>query len=533
MIRILKHVAAITLLILISFICVAAWLVMSSDRVKMEHVDKDSSTAFTDSQSTSVGRLANGLSREFSGQSGFLVINQGRQAYSQRARLASLAEKSIDAQYYIWNSDRSGRLLAWHMLQAADRGVRVRILLDDFNVGDRDVPLAAMDSHRNIEVRIYNPARTGFRAGLSKSFGFLNEFKRLNRRMHNKTYVVDGGVGIVGGRNIGDEYFDLNNQINFRDRDVLAIGPIVRDISGNFDTFWNSDLAIPIHAIAERPPETLEIQELFEKLRRYAADPVNDELRYDENMSANTRMTALQDNLIWAEAELVYDNPASSAKATDGDTAQRVAARLGETVRNAKSEIIIESAYFVLGNPELDLLKALKDRSVKVLALTNSLSSNDVITNHAAYARSREDMLEHGIELYELRPDAESCHRLVATDGLCGQQHEFSLHSKSMVVDKKVVYVGSFNVNLRSKYFNSETALIIHSPKLSLILAADIKENTLPENSWHVSLDDDGDIQWVTLRDGEQVISENEPETGYLQRFKSELFSKLPLEKYF
>jgi putative cardiolipin synthase len=235
--------------------------------------------------------------------------------------------------------------------------------------------------------------------------------------------------------------------------------------------------------------------------------------------------------LIWANAELVYDRP-PALEDLDADTRKRVADVLRSMAQEASSEVLIESAYFILGDEGLELLKELTGSGIQVRALTNSLAANDLTTNHSGYARRRPAMLKNGIKLFEFRPDAASCQQLVAESSRCGEDALFGLHAKSIVFDRKAVFVGSFNLNLRSIYLNSETALIVYSTELADRIAADIEENMLPENSWQVMLDEDGNLMWSGLENGAEARYSHEPTTGFWRRLKSGFLSLLPLEKY-
>ncbi len=482
--------------------------------------------AFDKPGTTELGVLADGAAQRHAGQSGFIILDTGRQAFLQRAALIEAAERSIDAQYYIWNSDVSGRYLARRLLLAADRGVRVRLLLDDINVAGRDSVLAALDRHPNIQIRIYNPFAA--RAGVGKWLSFIGDFQRLNRRMHNKTFVVDAAFGIAGGRNIGDEYFDLHPQVNFRDRDVLAAGPVVRGMSANFDAYWNNAWSYSIENLAPEVATAQEVEAQTVQARAAAGDttglgraPVQGVAAgYAEAQQSLAQMT-------WAPAELVYDLPAEDMHG-DADQPRQTAQALRGLVNASKAEILIDSAYFILGDDQFEGVSRLRERGVRVAALTNSLATNDLTTNHAGYAQSRPGMLAHGLELHELRPDAAACTVWIDLAGFCGKG-TVSLHAKSVVFDRKTLYVGSFNVNLRSIYLNGETVLIIHSPVLAERVARDIELAMAPENSWQVSQDAEGRLRWSS--NGGAVWT-HEPETGWWRRFKSGVFGLLPIEKY-
>jgi putative cardiolipin synthase len=447
--------------------------------------------------------------------------------------LIDLAEHSIDAQYYIWNSDASGRYLAGRLFAAAERGVHVRILLDDINIAGRDAALSLLAEQPNIEIRIYNP--TAARSGARRLFGFMREFSSLNRRMHNKSFTVDGLVTIVGGRNIGDEYFDLHPEKNFRDREILAAGPVVADVVAGFQAFWDSPWTLPIEVLTTHSPNPDALAR-----RRAVLDTAVTEVRArgyagPAGTPGLSGGEALVGQLLWVPTRLVYDPPPNREDIKDSSRKQSVATALGELAAGAQRDILIESAYFILGDDALAEARRLTTQGVRIRALTNSLASNDLVTNHSGYARRRPAMLESGLELFELRPDAAACQRLITGStgaaGCAGDQ-SLALHSKSVVLDRKIVYVGSFNVNLRSTYLNSETALIIDSPVLAEQIATSIEELMAPDSSWKVVRTPSGQLEWLSETDGKPVVETHEPMTGFWRRFNSGFYRLFPLEKY-
>ncbi len=489
-----------------------------------EPVARASEHAFARAEETALGRIAAPALRAHDGQSGFVILDTGREAFLQRAALIEAAERSIDAQYYIWNSDPSGRYLARRLLNAADRGVRVRLLLDDMNISGRDAVIAALDRHPNIDIRIFNPFAA--RSGPGKWLGFIGSFQRLNRRMHNKSFVADAAFGIVGGRNIGDEYFDLHPQMNFRDRDVMAAGPVVHAISDSFDAYWNNRWSYPIALLASAAAVDAASAALDE-MRNKEESEVPDHRPARSAVEGIDYMRRTLAHADWAPAELIYDPPAEDVHAR-ADQPKATAQALRTRLMQANSEILIESAYLILGDPQLETLAQTRSRGVRIAALTNSLASNDLTTNHAGYARQRAAMLAHGLTLHELRPDAAACVEWIKKDDFC-DAGAVSLHTKSAVFDRKTLYIGSFNLNLRSIFLNGETILIIESAPLAQQIARDIEHAMAPENSWRVTRDEDGDVIW-TSDTGEHVAQE--PETGWWRRFKSGFLTLFPLERY-
>ena len=455
---------------------------------------------------------------------GFLLLNTGRDAFIARAALIESASQSIDAQYYIWNDDNSGRYLAGRLVAAAERGVNVRLLLDDINVAGKESLFAVLNGHPNIHVRIFNPARS--RSGVGRFLSLILDFDRINRRMHNKTFVADGYAGIAGGRNIGDEYFDEHPELNFRDRDVMALGPIVGDMADNFSAYWNSQWSYPLEQIYQPQPPELAASARSRLINETARAQAFKAIPPQGRDAAETFLEGRFADLTQAPAKLVYDEPPKDPEAPT-DTPKLTAKALYGLVAQAETEILVESAYFVLADEQLEDLRDVVKPGLSILAITNSLASNDLVTNHSAYARWREEMLESGIELYELRPDAKGCEAWVSSQAAC-DNGAVSLHSKAVVFDQSTLFVGSLNVNLRSIYLNGETVLIIQSPEMAKAVAADIRHSMTPENSWQVTLDKGGDLLW---RSSDQQV-DHEPDVGFWRRAKSRFLSWLPLEKY-
>ena len=489
------------------------------------------SYAFSNDESTQLARqLKTVTEKQSTNLSGFIVLDTGKEALLKRLVVVTAAEKAIDLQYYIWNSDHSGRLLAQQLLLAADRGVHVRLLLDDFNIGDRDDVLNLFSAHPNIELRVYNPIAS--RSGFGKILGLLGDFGRLNQRMHNKSIVVDASVAIVGGRNIGDEYFDLHREMNFRDRDVIAVGNIVKDVSKSFDAYWNNDRAFSLTALDKAIPTEQEIDDFRTQLnQQVVGDQEYIEQAYETIRVLGGSIDEWKSNLVWADAELIFDIPLSIDE-QDGDQVKRVANKLADLARQVEDELIIESAYLIPGDKGVALLGKLGQKGVRVSALTNSLASNDLTTNHSGYARRRQAMLENLVDLYELRPDAAVCQDLVESIHKCDEDTLFGLHAKSMVFDRKIVFIGSFNVNQRSVFLNSETAMIIHSPEFAEQIATDIENSFNGENSWQLELTTDGELEWLENTNSEVKRYRHEPKTGFWRRFTSGFYSLFPIEKY-
>ena len=349
-------------------------------------------TAFQDYLDTSAGKMFEAAAVQHPDESGFAIIRYGRQAFTARVALTELAEKSLDVQYYIWEEDATGRILAERLVQAADRGVRVRILVDDINLAGRDSLVASVDAHPNIEIRIFNPFAHRDRRG----FDFLIDLSRINHRMHNKLMVMDNAVAIVGGRNIGDHYFGVATDANFRDLDIAAAGPVVRETSKVFDHFWNGDWAVPIAALVKQPQTETDLKTFRETVRKRIDE---DEYPYplDQDVGDLTsELVSIRDQFIWAPSRIVWDDPAAIK---DGIAEGIMIQRLFSKSDTLQSELLMEAAYFVTQDKAFEAVKKLTERGVRVRVLTNSLASNDVVAAHAGHAKRRKQLIENGLEL--------------------------------------------------------------------------------------------------------------------------------------
>ena len=478
------------------------------------------STAFEDPASTRLGQFFGPVADEHPGLSGFSLLSHGREAFIVRLALADLAERSLDMQYFVWDGDTTGRIVVDRVMKAADRGVRVRLLVDDPYYKASDSVKAALDAHPNVEIRLFNP----FTNRSWSDLDFIFDFRRVNRRMHNKLMVADNAAAIVGGRNIGDIYYGVNTIANYRDLDVLAVGPVVRDLSGVFDRYWNSPSTVPIAAIVDRAYGAADLDAILIRLREAiaAADypyPIDQDL---EELAAQG--AELRDNLVWAHGRVIADDPESIASGKDSDD---VVAFIRGRVAQLKEELLVESPYFVLPARAQATVKALHERNVRVRVLTNSLASNDMLPAHSGYAKTRRRLLENGMELYELRPDTDAFR---PGWSLLSGRSPAALHTKAMAFDREAVFIGSFNLDPRSAVINTEAGLYIESPELAERLTAYMATGVVPANSYRVLLNPNGEIVWETVRDGERVRYRDEPETGFRRRFVADLLKLLPID---
>lgn len=475
------------------------------------------STALQDYQSTTVGQRFATEEAQHPGKSGFTIIRYGRNAFSVRIAMTQLAEQTLDLQYYIWESDETGLILAEHLVRAADRGVRVRLLVDDMGIDAEDVAIASMDAHPNIEISIFNP----FANRKAKMFDFITDMGRVNHRMHNKIMVMDNSFAIVGGRNIGDHYFSVNSDTNFRDLDIAAVGPVVREISNVFDHFWNGEWSVPIAAFIERPYTQTDLDTLLIQVRKKIAAG-DYPYAVDEDIAYVRAEIAKVDNLLtWAPGQVVWDDPESIK--TTGKADETVSA-LRRKIDTVERTLTIESAYFVVGNRGIETTKKLIDKGIKVRIMTNSLASNDVLAAHAGHAKYRKKLLQAGAEIYELRPDSEVIKKTWVGRSMAG------LHTKALVFDAESLFIGSFNVDPRSANINTEAGLYVESPELAVQLLAYLDEGILPMNSYRLLLDKNGDLIWASEEEGARIEYDKDPKSTFWQRFTSGFIGILPVE---
>ncbi|WP_314442189.1 phospholipase D family protein [Massilia timonae] len=473
------------------------------------------STAIADTDDTRLGKALMPLTMAHPGLAGIHALADGRDAFAARAVLAQAADRSLDVQYYIWRNDTTGRLMFDALRAAAERGVRVRLLLDDNNTAGLDASLAALDAHPMIEVRLFNP--NGIRS--VRAVGMAADFMRLNRRMHNKSFTADNQVTIIGGRNVGDEYFGAAGEISFADLDVIAAGPVVRAVSDDFDLYWNSPSAYPLVLLA---PDAAAAP---------ALKPDAEAQAYIEAIKRSAFLEQLVEGslpLEWARARFVSDDPAKvmGTAAPEANIAFKLRDILGEPQRS----LDLVSPYFVPGKEGTAAFVDLAKKGTRTRILTNSLEATDVAAVHAGYAKWRKPLLESGVTLYELRREAtDEPTRDKRGSGSGIGSSDASLHAKTFGVDGKRVFVGSFNFDQRSIHLNTEMGMVIDSPALARRLTETL-DRTLPTRAYEVKLDDRGSVIWLERR-GDQVIRhEKEPGTSWLKRAAVKALSWLPID---
>jgi cardiolipin synthase C len=486
--------------------------------------DRIASIALTDTADTRLGRGALPYVIPNPGKSGILKFPEPHDAFAARVLLAAAAEKTLDAQYFIWNGDQVGYLLFEALWKAAERGVRVRLLLDDANTSGLDPTIAALDAHPNLEVRLYNP----FAYRGSRAVGYLTDFGRLNRRMHNKSFTADNQLSVVGGRNVANEYFGAGSEIGFADLDVLAVGPAVHDVSTQFDVYWNSASAYAAADFvgASGLDGAARLQERFAATH---ADPLS--VEYLEAVRTAPLMAELfrrQLAFEWTTSQVVYDDPAKTLDTT-ARTDVLLFPELVKRIGRPEKAFDIVSPYFVPGDDGTAMLTGLAERGVKVRVLTNSLAASDESVVHAGYMTRRLDLLRAGVALWELKPTATT--ESLKVKGRFGAGKVAGLHAKTYAVDRSRIFVGSFNFDQRSARLNTEMGLVIDSPVLAGSLA-DFFDTSVPELAYEVRLARDGKgLLWIERTgSGEEKRYDVDPDTDALKRLKVEFLSILPIE---
>jgi putative cardiolipin synthase len=487
-------------------------------------VPRTPTQALTDTADTRLGLALAPLRAAHPGLSGFHAFDEPHDAFAARVLLAGMAERAIDAQYFIWHADAVGTLMWGALWQAAERGVRVRLLLDDANTSALDPLLAALDAHPHIELRLYNP----FVYRGSRALGYVTDFGRLNQRMHNKSFTADNQVSVVGGRNIADEYFGAAEGLGFADLDVMAIGPVVQQVSDQFDLYWNSASAYPAAPFVGRGGSADEAA----LQARFAA--VEDDPRAQRYVEA-VRRSEFVDHLLarrvhieWSTGQVLYDDPGKTLDA-GVDTKLLLLPLLMQRMGSPRHGLDIVSPYFVPGAEGTAMLVALAQQGVRVRVLTNSLASSDESVVHAGYMKRRHDLLRAGVELYEMKPGAADGSLRVR--GRVGPAKVSGLHAKTYAVDGQRAFVGSFNFDMRSARLNTEMGLVIDSPAFAREVGKVFEDGT-DEFAYRLRIAPDGqNLQWLDRgASGEVTIHTVDPETTVWKRLQVGFLAGLPID---
>lgn len=499
----------------ISILLLAAGLMTGCATVSFDK-SKSYSSVIIDTNDTYLGKTVADWVEAHDGLSGFYPLTQGMDALGVRLRLAKKAERSIDLQYFLMKTDTAGAVIATALRKAADRGVRVRFLIDDLFTTVSDHIFLLLNQHDNIEVRIFNPVSRRGSSGLN----FIGYFDQANRRMHNKSFTVDNVISVVGGRNLADEYFQLKTDSVFVDFDVLAAGPIAADISRSFDEYWNHSRSVPVEQLAGSPKE-----EDLESVRAAVADEFGDiyttvfEKALDSQLLQD--LIAGRRSFYAAPARVVADIPDKLVNKID-EAYMQLALEVGGVVRGAEREVILVSPYYVPGNRGVQLVRDLVVKGVRVVIITNSLASNNHIPVHSAYAHYRKDVIRAGAELYEARANAARQFQ-AGKDG----PETLTLHTKVFFIDRRKMFVGSLNLDPRSIELNAEMGLVIDSEEMvaSLLQGADDRRATM---FWRVLLNNENRLEWHSRIDNQEVIETKEPQTSGWMRFKAWFFKIAP-----
>jgi len=487
---------------------------------------KPESTALARPEQTALGRVAVARAKEHQGLSGFRLLSVGADGFLARMQMLKAAQRTIDVQYFLFEDGDTGKLITDAMREAADRGVRVRLLVDDADFSRRGALIAALDAHPNVEVRIFNPFTYRGTNKVLRGLEFLFSASRLDFRMHNKLFVADNAAALVGGRNVGDRYFLTRAEAEFEDDDVFAIGPVVPVLSATFDDYWRSPLAVPLEALSEAPGADEVLSEPGHE------DGKPDPAEYKRRAASGTLLEGLLSGrlpLVWARATVVCDAPEEKLEERGRSRATPTKQTLLEAAGAARSQLLIVSPYFIPSGDNMKLLEDLRGRGVQVDVLTNSLESVDgagELMAFAAYAPYRPKLLEQGIRLHELKP-----FKREPLDPKTGDIGQFALHAKAVVIDGRRLLIGSANFDPRSMHLNTEIGLLIESPELARQVAARYEGLMRRSKSYEVTLEEGGRLAWRTERDGKPVAYHEEPARDEKQRAKVAILSRLPLDE--
>lgn len=505
---------------LLLLILITGFLV-SCATVNFDYPKTDSRVISDTSETYFAKHLIDDLANHPVDQSGFYLLPDGIEALSARLIMAARAERSIDAQYYEITRGNVAEAFITALLQAADRGVRVRLLIDDVNTQGYDVGMAALDSHPNFEIRVFNP----FANRTFRKLDALTNFSRINRRMHNKSFTVDNQITVFGGRNIGDEYFGAVKEAIFFDLDVLAVGSVVKNVSFMFDAYWNHERSVPLEAFAKLPDdpaaelmrvrgEIVQWQKEFGKTR-YAHAVKESYLQFVESDTSI---------FTWAPYQLVYDLPDKAIKERAGETMLIKTAIYG-SLEAAQEELTIVSPYFVPLQSGIDWLLDARTRGVDINIITNSRSANNQALVHAGYAPARKPLLRGGVNIYEIRPNA----KVVEYEVVELSSAKATLHTKAYIVDRKEIFIGSFNFDPRSANINTELGILIQSPLYAADIARNI-EKALPKISFELFFNEKDRLRWRSSEEGKEIIFNKEPHMSWWQRMKDRFFQLLPFK---
>jgi len=495
------------------------------------------SKALAASVHTTLGAQLEKAISEHAGTSGFRFLSFGVDGYLTRMQMINAAEQTLDLQYFIFRGDETGRLLADAALRAADRGVRVRILIDDGETIAGDEQITPLAAHSLIEIRVYNPFAYRGHSNVLRFSEYILNRSRLNYRMHNKLMIADNAVAMFGGRNIGDQYFQIDAEEQFADNDVFAVGAIVRRLSDSFDEFWNHALSIPNEALSSHRTSRAALNEhrvlTTEEPAKVAADGI-DFAGLVASGEPFTGMLSGRLPLVWAHVQLISDSP-DKQKVEDGSMVGRLMHRpVAEATLAVQSELLMITPYLIPGEEGMRIFDDLRRRGVRIRILTNSLETSSVVLAQSGYIGYRVPLLEDGVELYEIRALLGNTHGSGQTKAM-SRHGTYSLHAKMFIFDRQKVFVGSMNFDQRSMHLNTEIGLIIDSPELAQELTKRFEAMVQPANAYALDLQPDNrgngqHLIWRTLENGQIIDLQTEPARSTWQKFKIWLLSLLPLD---
>jgi len=466
------------------------------------------------------------------GESGFRLLSVGVDGLLARIELIDAARRSLDLQYYIFRADRSGDAVAGALIRAADRGVRVRVLVDDGESVPGDEKICALAAHPNIELRIFNPWRTREPHRFLRDLEFVFHKRRLDYRMHDKLFVADGVVALIGGRNIGDQYFQIDPQSQFGDDDLIVAGPLVQELAAVYDRFWNSDLAIPAQALDRRNTSAAALAQLRVL---GAAEPASSAALGKASaarLAAQEPIAGIRTGstpLVWSSARLVYDSPDKKLVSERRIRGHLIYDAIAAEAQQVSRELLLITPYFVPSEDELALFENERAHQAHVAALTNSLDAAPVLAAHSGYMHYRPRLLDLGVELYEIRARLGNA-RGSGQPWAIARYGNYGLHAKLYVFDRTTAFVGSLNFDQRSKRINTEIGVLVHSPQIAAQVARRFDELTQPDNAYRVERRGSGLI-WRTREGGRAVIYRHEPSRSLRRKLEAELLALLPLDR--
>jgi putative cardiolipin synthase len=433
-------------------------------------------------------------------ETGVMVLDTGEAALRARAWLADHARRTIEVQYFIWSRDNIGILATEALLRAAERGVKVRVIVDDLLIDAPDKSLLALAKHPNVDIRIYNPKHQVGTPFHKRVLNVVTDFRGVNQRMHDKTFIVDGQVAITGGRNMADEYFDYDQDYTFRDRDALVVGDAAQAMQANFDAFWASPLAVSVESRYDGwglmqknvKVDAVEVQAIYRELHAYAGKPEHFAPEVRAAIDATpTAFERLAREMAWGRVEFIHDEPGKNGKRWSLGGGGKSSAALAKLVADARESIVIQSPYLVMSDKAKALFKAAVARGVKVRILTNSLASTDNMQAFSGYRSQRKQLLKMGLDIREYKPDPANRSTLMSRANPPATPPLFALHAKSMVVDGRIACIGTFNFDPRSENLNTEVGVIVHHAGLAQRLQALMEADMRPENSWSAAEEPD------------------------------------------